>query len=244
MSAVRVRQGRDVLDAAIERVRDLMREGHRIVVSFSAGKDSGVALEVALIAARLEGRLPLDVVMRDEEIMYPGTYEYAERVAARNEVRFSWLVARQPIVNIFNREQPYYWAFDPRLLPEQWVRRPPAIAQEIPEINIESIVTPKRFPPYRNGKDLVTVLGLRVSESHGRLFGLFSAGGHLTKPGRHGVRHCWAVYDWTDGDVWKAIHDHGWDYNKAYDTLYQMGLPPRRLRIAPPAINGASAASL
>lgn len=95
---------KNVFDAAIDRMTELYEQGHRIVVSFSAGKDSGVCLEICLIAAKLTGRLPVEVVMRDEEIMFPGTFEYAERVAARPEVSFHWLIANQPVVNVFNRD--------------------------------------------------------------------------------------------------------------------------------------------
>jgi len=47
---------------------EVYEAGHHVVVSFSAGKDSGVCLEVCLLAAKETGNLPLDVVMRDEEI--------------------------------------------------------------------------------------------------------------------------------------------------------------------------------
>jgi predicted phosphoadenosine phosphosulfate sulfurtransferase len=109
----------NVFDAALERLTALYADGHRIVVSFSAGKDSGVCLELVILAARSTDRLPVEVVMRDEEVMYPGTFEYAERVACRPEVEFHWLVAHQPIVNVFDRVSPYFWTFDPLLSPEE-----------------------------------------------------------------------------------------------------------------------------
>ena len=111
-----------VFTESVERIAALYREGHRVVVSFSAGKDSGVVLEVAVIAAKQEGCLPVEAVIRDEEIMFPGTFEYAERVHARKDVNLHWLVANQPIINVFNRECPYWWVFDPLLKPEEWVR--------------------------------------------------------------------------------------------------------------------------
>ncbi len=233
----------DVFEAAVRRLYDLYAAGHRVVVSFSGGKDSGVVLEVAIIAARRAGRLPVDVVMRDEEIMFPGTFEYAERVALRPEVRFHWLVAHQPIVNVFNREQPYWWVFDPLLPPQRWVRQPPDWAIRIPTLNIDSMTTPERFPP-APGKHLYAAIGLRVQESMGRLYGLFSAGGHITRPNRHGVRNVWPIYDWTDADVWRAIAVNKWDVNEAYNVLHRLGLPRERLRIAPPTLTQAGVPSL
>lgn len=98
--------GENVFQAALNRLASLFEAGHRVVVSFSAGKDSGVCLELALMVAREYGALPLSVVMRDEEIMFPGTFEYADRVAQRPEVDFHWVVANQPIINVFSREEP------------------------------------------------------------------------------------------------------------------------------------------
>ena len=229
--------GVDVFSAGFDRLRSLYAAGHRVVVSFSAGKDSGVCLELARMAARDTGRLPVEVFMIDEEIMLPGTFEYAERVAADPDFAFSWQYTRMPMVNAFNRQDPYWWIFDPDLDPEQWVRQPPAIAQETGETNVYYMVTSKTHPP-AEGKQLYTVIGLRASESRGRYMGVFSSGGWLTKekPGT-GAIHARPIYDWNDGDVWKFLSDIGADYNHAYDVMARMGIPRSKLRIAPPTMN-------
>ena len=234
--------GATTFDMAIDRMIPLYEAGHRIVVSFSAGKDSTCVLEVCILAARLTGRLPVEVVLRDEEINFPGTYEYALRTANRPEVSFNWLIANQPVLNIFNREAPYFWVFDPLLPPDRWVRQPPtdpkANVTYIKELNIEAMTIPSRFPP-PPGKNLMAAMGLRVQESRGRLYGLFSSKGYVTKPNTHGVRNVRPIYDWTDADVWKAIKDNGWDYNSAYDTMFRMKVKRKDLRVAPPTMNAA-----
>ena len=131
----------NVFDAALDRMIKLYEDGHRVIVSFSAGKDSGICLELCIIAATMTGRLPVEVIMRDEEIMYPGTFEYAERVAMRPEVKFYWIYANQPVVNIFNRQNPYFWVFDPSLPEDKWVRTPPDFAQKIHEQNIQGLIS-------------------------------------------------------------------------------------------------------
>jgi predicted phosphoadenosine phosphosulfate sulfurtransferase len=234
--ATRVRTGRNVFDESLARLESLYREGHRLVISFSGGKDSGVLLEMAILAARHTGCLPVEVVMRDEEVMFPGTYEYAERVANRKEVNFHWLVANQPIVNVYNRPQPYFWTFDPLLPPSDWVRQPPNYAQHIDSLNIEHMTIPERFPP-PEGKSLMAVIGMRASESRGRMYGVFSAKSYVLKPNEQGVRNVWAIYDWSDGDIWRAIQENKWDYNSAYDVLVRMGVERKNLRIAPPTLN-------
>jgi predicted phosphoadenosine phosphosulfate sulfurtransferase len=236
--------GLNVFDAAIERMVELYESGARVVVSMSGGKDSTCGLEVSVIAAQMTGRLPVEAVTRDEEIMFPGTYEYLDRVKQRDDVDLHHLVAGQPIINAFNRESPYWWVFDDRLDPEQWVRQPPPYAEYIDDINIEAMTTKARFP-VAEGQTLASVIGLRVQESRGRLYGLHSSGGYMTKPHpRTGVRLARPIYDWTDGDVWKAIHSQGWDYNVAYDAMHRLGVPRTRLRIGPPSMSAAGANQL
>lgn len=229
----------NVFEAAVERTRALYREPKdRVVVSFSAGKDSGICLEIAILAATLENRLPVYVTMRDEEILLPGTFEYAERVAARPEVEFTWIVQQHPFLNIYNRRMPYVWAFDPELKPEQWVRQPPSWATYIEEQPIEAICTYDRFPPPHPDGKVWNIVGLRASESSRRMMGLHSAGGYITglntKTGVYGAR---PIYDMTDGDVFLAISKMGWDYNRAYDVMHKLGIPRVSLRIAPVTMN-------
>lgn len=224
----------NVFDAAIDRYMQMYETGNRIIVSFSGGKDSTVCLELAIIAAKLTGNLPVDVAMRDDEIMFPGTFEYSERVAARkDEVRFHWIVANQPVINMFNRNAPYFWALDPSLSPDQWVRTPPPYAYLIQKNYIEAIVHPEHIPP-PEGKALVAVIGMRVQESQRRRRGLYSSKGYMTQANRYGVFNSRPIYDWTDGDVWKSILDNKWDYNDAYDVMHRLGIGRNALRIAPP----------
>ena len=235
--------GRNVFDESLDRLIDLYSQGHRVVVSFSGGKDSTIGLELAILAAEATGRLPVEVAMQDEEIQFPGTFEYCERVAARPEVSFNWFIAQQAMVNVFNRESPYFWCFDPLLTPEQWVRQPPEFATWIRDTHIEAITSPERFPP-AEGKTLFVVIGLRAQESSNRRAAVHSSKGWLTKPDKRGVRKARPIYDWSDADVWKAIRDYRWDYNSAYDILFKAGVRPTNMRIAPPTMSFNSAENL
>ena len=227
--------GTDVFEETIDRIYWLYKQGHKVVVSFSGGKDSGAMLELTKLAAEKAGELPVEVVMRDEEIMFPGTFEYAERVYDDPDVNLNWLIAGQPVVNAFSREKPFFWVFDQLLEPEEWVRQPPEYAEWIPDLFIEKLVTPERFPP-KPGGDVVVLIGVRVDESLSRRMSVASAGGFLTQKNKWGYRKAKPMYDWKEGDIWKAHHDYGWDYNKAYDKMFQMGVPAHKRRIAPPTL--------
>ena len=230
--------GVSVFDAAVDRMRRLYREGHRIFVSFSGGKDSGVCLELAILAATMENRLPVEVVMRDEEIMIPGTFEYSERTARRPEVNFRWLVTRHPVMNVTNRFAPYWWTFDPLLDSSQWVRMyPEDLAVFPPYQEIRMVVSRDQYPP-PPGKDTFNVIGLRAQESRNRALGMLSAGGYISRVRPESkVRYAYPIYDWTDNDVWTAVRMFGWDYNHAYDTVHVLGAKRNQLRIGPPTLN-------
>jgi predicted phosphoadenosine phosphosulfate sulfurtransferase len=40
------------------------------------------------------------------------------------------------------------------------------------------------------------------------------------------------IYDWSWSDVWKAIHDNGWQYNRIYDEMYRYGVAIRDMRVS------------
>lgn len=278
----------DVFQAAYDRYMRMLERGDRLVVSCSGGKDSTVCVELAIMAARDAGKLPVEVVMRDEEIMLPGTFEYTERLANRvDEVDFHWVIAGQPIVNIFNRYNPYFWVFDQTLDPDQWVRKypgfdrgdgpetPPLLGRQpywIGTQHIGGIAQGDRFPPHWDDIDsyrdpetgefrlegrgslyydmrlkanwdrprVVSIMGLRTSESPRRMMGLLSKKSFMcNSPNTYGCWEATPIYDWQDGDVWKFIKDFQIDYNHAYDVMRRMGVPRHRLRIAPPTLTTA-----
>ena len=179
----------------------------------SGSKDSAVCTELAIIVARARraagGR---DGARRGDHV--PGTYEYLDRVAQRtDEIRFT-PHTNQPIINAFDRYNPYWWVFDPAC-PELWVRQPPPYAT-CQDLDIRHMVTAERFPA-APGRQCTGCWGAR-----GRV--LDADAGHplregLLHRGRYGRVRQQADLRRTDGDVWKAIHEQRWDYNVAYDVM-------------------------
>lgn len=225
---------KNVLEAAVDRLYKVYSEGHRVIVSFSGGKDSGVTVELAIMAAKAAGRLPVEVIMRDDEILYPGTFEYAERVYNRPEVKMHWVSARQAQANVFNRQIPYFWVFDKWIPQEQWVRQPPPFIEwdEEGAVSMYYMVNPTKYPAER-GKKLVSVVGIRTTESQQRLFAILSSrGARSYAPKDKRMFNLYPIYDWDVGDIWKAVKDNHWDYNEAYDVLGKMGVPASKQRIS------------
>ena len=68
--------GMDVYTAARLRLEEVFDSFERVYVSFSGGKDSGVAVQLALEVAREKGRLPLDVLHIDLEAWNRYTYRH------------------------------------------------------------------------------------------------------------------------------------------------------------------------
>ena len=85
---------------------------------------------------------------------------------------------------------------------------------------------------------VVRVGGVRTEESPSRRFGLTS---YATYKGETWGRvedkkrdhyAFYPIYDWSYTDVWKAIHDGGWPYNRIYDAQYAYGVPVRSMRVS------------
>lgn len=231
--------GRTVLDEAVARVLPLYADGHRVVVSMSGGKDSTVAMEICRIAAKMTNRLPVEVMHRDDEIMYPGTFEYLERVANDPEISMNWWHSNEACNHFFSRRLPFYWPFDPRLPESQWVRRPPAVAR-FEDSPLTTYVRPERFRPAA-GRKLYDIIALRANESLNRIRAIFATHGHLTRQSREGTTNVRPTYDWTDRDEWRFIQETGCDYNRAYDVLNAIGVPRTRQRVGSFAITWAVA---
>lgn len=236
--------GYDVLRRALERIERVYDEGHRVVVSFSGGKDSAVVLELALMVAREKGKLPLQVAYYDEEIIYPGTAEYVERTAARPDIELAWTSNHKPQVNAFSRAEPYWWTFDEALNPSEWVRQPPSQIEWIKGQDLGTVTSPSRYPP-DEGKKLVVLLGMRASESMNRRMAIFASKGFMPKhPCDYGSYLAKPIFDWKDSDVWKFISENKIDYNQAYNLMFRLGVARNRLRIAPPTMTASGVGKL
>ena len=200
--------------------------------------------------------------MREEIArLHAQTHGFASRVQrARGAIERALRIARAPyvafsggkdstvvlaLVREYMPDIPAVWSDDEWYLPEteEYMARIEAEGVNLHHIRTNAWHTEwfriagdyDGIPDYakRQEWDLV-FLGLRQEESAKRRVHLRTCG--LLYQCKNGFWHCNPIGDWTWRDVWAFILSRGLDYNRAYDRLAELGVPPRRQRIGPLAV--------
>ena len=240
----------DVWTLAVQRARRLYEEFDKVTVQFSGGKDSTATLHAVLAAAheKPETRLPVRVIFFDEECIPLETVEYVRRVSQRDDVSLEWYCVPIACGNACATGEGWWypWAPEDR---DKWVRElPPEALTDFPVKPYPGTTNKAKRVPHHacadylhdphKGQTCIT-LGIRAAESLRRLQAVSRrtednwiiedpeiSSGVLWK--------AYPIYDWQDDDVWTAPQTFGWDYNRAYDMLEMLGVPPSAQRMGPP----------
>lgn len=229
---------KSVVEATEERFHRLYDDFDRVVVSFSGGKDSTVALNMAMRVARERDSLPVEVIHYDEEIVPHDTVDYANRVRQREEVDMRWLCWPMNFTNGVNIKRPKWVAWNPDKR-EEWVREKPEWAEQTPpeawraEKHTES--NDILFSP--DDGSIALVLGTRANESLARYRSVASSlvdNWISTDPVASYVKRAKPIYDWSYSDIWAATEKFGWDYNPTYDKLTLAGVADSNQRVSQP----------
>ena len=227
----------NVYDAAVERIRFLFEEFPNVVVSFSGGKDSTVILEIALQVARDMNRLPLTVMWLDQEAEWQSVVDYTKEVMYRKEVNPHWLQVPIKLFNATTMDYPWLNCWD---LQEEHMREKDKISIKENVYGTDRFfgMFPKYLAHHFKGEPVALLGGVRAEESPNRRAGLTNGatykdityGKVYDQKQKHYVFY--PLYDWSYIDIWKAIHDHKWNYCKIYDQFYRYGIPPMKMRVS------------
>jgi predicted phosphoadenosine phosphosulfate sulfurtransferase len=106
-------------------------------------------------------------------------------------------------------------------------------------------VKAERFRPVLHAINLrhggASLVGLRMEESPARRMTVTSSPRYKwvtwcampkVRPEEDPFWMFYPIYDWTYRDIWKAIHENGWEYNAHYDHLFQYGTPVTKMRVS------------
>jgi len=91
---MRIHLNESVWEVALDRIRYLFQEFPNVVVGFSGGKDSTVTLQLALIVAEEQGKLPVKVCFVDQEAEYQMTRRCSRRGSPMSQ-RVIWRASEQ-----------------------------------------------------------------------------------------------------------------------------------------------------
>lgn len=247
----------NVYEATQERLNYIFNNFDKVLVAFSGGKDSGVALNLAYDYAKKHNILyKLAVYHLDYEAQYQMTTDYVTETFERlDDIERFWLclpIKAQSAVSNFE----YGWIPWNEDEKDIWVREMPKYDYVVNEHNVPFNFSKgewdydiqKRFTDwYSEGRRVATLIGIRTTESLNRWRAI--KGNHklenekqwIVKEGN--TFKTYPIYDWTTEDIWICNAKFGYSYNKLYDLYYQAGLKIDEMRVASP-FNDAAISTL
>jgi predicted phosphoadenosine phosphosulfate sulfurtransferase len=191
------------------------------------------------MVAKELNRLPLRVMWIDQEVEWQGTVDYVESIMTRQDVKPMWFQMPMVITNnasSFNRYN-YCWRQSDK---NKWLHPKHPLSIKVNKYNTERFhelfkaIIDTEFPD----RKACYIAGVRTEESPNRYIGLtyyicykwITWGKKLNTDLGHYTFY--PIYDWKIQDIWKAIYDNLWPYNRIYDRYFQYGHPIQKMRIS------------
>jgi predicted phosphoadenosine phosphosulfate sulfurtransferase len=242
--------GKNVYEAAIERIRFVFARFPKVYVAFSGGKDSTVLLHLALEVAAETDRT-VDAVFIDLEGQYADTIRHIEEMFSLPRIRPHWLCLPLNLRNAVSVYQPYWQSWDPAKQ-DQWIRPLPEHHAVVsmpedapyyrPRMEFEEMVP--AFQEWLAGEGtLASLVGIRADESLNRFKAVKReqkkrAYENIKWSSRYSAKSkCtsfYPIYDWKFHDIWAYIGKKTLIYNRLYDKMRLVGIAPTDMRICQP----------
>lgn len=239
--------GIDVLEAATDRIEWTFDTFGKVYLSFSAGKDSTVMLELTAEIARKRGRR-FGVLLVDLEGQYKLTIEHAIKCFEEyaDVIEPYWVAIPIALRNAVSVYEPKWECWDPEREAD-WIRTPPDFAITDPaHFGLPGGMEFEEFVPlfgewYADGEECACLVGIRADESLNR-YRTIASTTKTTKDGKQyttkvtdSVYNVYPIYDWKTADIWiwHALNPE-LPKNELYERMYQAGVPLGNMRICQP----------
>ena len=240
--------GKNVLEAAKERISYTFDNFERVYLSFSAGKDSTVMIHLAADEARKRG-VKFGVLIVDLEGQYKLTIEHAEEVFKEYDdcIDLYWCCLPISLRNAVSVYEPQWVCWDDDRK-NDWIRELPSGAIHSEEYFdfFEKGMEFEDFVPlfgewYSEGKSTACMVGIRTDESLNR-FRTIASTSKITKDNLQwttkvtdNVFNVYPIYDWKTEDIW-IYHAKFPEkrHNELYDWMHKAGLTIHQQRICQP----------
>ncbi len=240
--------GKNVLEAAKDRISKTFDNFERIYVSFSAGKDSTVMLHLVLDEARKRNK-KIGLLLVDLEAQYNLTIKHAIEMFNDNAdiIEPYWVALPLHLRNAVSVYEPHWICFEQNKK-NLWIRTPPEIA--ITDISyfpffrhgmeFEEFV-PEFAEWFSGGKTCACFVGIRSDESLNRWRTIASKtkttlnDWQWTSKVTKNCYNIYPIYDWRTEDLW-TWHSKNpkAKYNELYDRMHLAGLTISQMRICQP----------
>jgi predicted phosphoadenosine phosphosulfate sulfurtransferase len=228
---------KNVLEAALERIRWLYDEFEEVIVSTSGGKDSTVCFNLALQVAREKNRLPVNLLFIDQEAEWQATIDYQKSLMYRDDVKPYWMQIHMKMFNSANFHEGFRELWKPG---EKCIREKDSISIK------ENTYGTERFADLFNkiilkefsGKKACYIGGVRCEESPARRAGLTQSAVYKGETwgkilsSKEQKYTFYPIYDWSYRDIWAYIAKNNIPYNKIYDVMYCHGTKTQRMRVS------------